>query len=139
MCIEVRGVCTLISVFSMSRSLAFYREILGFEIVSDSGNGDESSWVWIRLNNADLMLNDQYEPGHVPGGPPPERQKWHHDTCLYFGADPDAVYEYLRSKDIVLDPPKDAPYGMRQLYLNDPDGYNLCFQNPIEANESKGT
>ena len=131
--IEVRGICPLISVFNMPRSLAFYRDILGFQIVSDSGNGDGSSWVWIRLDGADLMLNDQYEPGHVPDAAPPERQKWHHDTCLYFGADPDAVYEYLNSRGIDLKPPKDAPYGMRQLYLNDPDGYNLCFQSPIEA------
>ena len=133
--IEVRGMCPLISVFHMPRSLAFYRDILGFEIMSDSGNGDESSWVWIRLNDADLMLNDQYEPGRVPEGPPPERQKWHHDTCLYFRADSDAVYEYLRSKAIEVKPPTNAPYGMRQLYLNDPDGYNLCFQTPIEPSQ----
>ena len=24
--------------------------------------------------------------------------------------------------------PKVAPYGMKQLYLTDPDGYLLCFQ-----------
>ena len=129
--IEVRGICPLISVFSMPRSLAFYRDVLGFEVVSDSGNGDESSWVWIRLNDAHLMLNDQYEPGHEPPEPPAERQKWHHDTCLYFSADPDAVYEYLISKNIELRPPRDAPYGMRQLYLHDPDGYNLCFQQSV--------
>ena len=129
--IEVNGICTLISVFDMPRSLAFYCDILGFEIVSDSG-GDDSSWVWLRLNEADLMLNDQYEPGHVPDAAPPERQKWHHDTCLYFGADPDVVFEYLCSKGIDLNPPKNAPYGMRQLYLNDPDGYNLCFQQAIK-------
>jgi len=135
--IEVNGICTLISVFNMPRSLAFYRDVLGFEIVSDSGNGDDSSWVWIRLNNADLMLNDQYEPGNVPDAPPADRQKWHHDTCLYFGADPDAVYEYLRSKNIELKPPKDAPYGMRQLYLNDPDGYNICFQQPAKNDDAR--
>lgn len=130
--IQVNGVCVLLSVFNMPKSLAFYRDILGFEVVSDSGNGDESSWVWVKLHDAHLMLNDQYEPGHEPVEVPPERQKWHHDTCLYFGADPDAVYEYLRAQGIDLKQPKDAPYGMRQLYLNDPDGYNLCFQQPVK-------
>jgi catechol 2,3-dioxygenase-like lactoylglutathione lyase family enzyme len=130
--IEISYLTPLISVFDMPRSLAFYRDVLGFEVVSDSGNGDDSSWVWLRLNEADLMLNDQYEPGHVPEAAPSERQKWHHDTCLYFGADPDVVYEYLRSKGIDLKPPTDAAYGMRQLYLNDPDGYNICFQQAIK-------
>ncbi|MEO8647883.1 MAG: hypothetical protein ABI539_01830 [Acidobacteriota bacterium] len=87
--IDVQGMTPLISVFDMPNSLRSYRDILAFAVVSDSGDGDRSSWVWLRLNDADLMLNDQYEPGHEPPGPPAERQKWHHDTCLYFGADPD--------------------------------------------------
>ena len=132
--LDVRGLCPLIQVFDMPRSLAFYRDILGFEVVSDSGMGDDSSWIWLRLDDVDLMLNDQYEPGHVPDAPPPERQKWHKDTCLYFGCpDTDAAYEYLLAKGVELDPPKNAPYGMRQLYLSDPDGYNLCFQWPVES------
>jgi catechol 2,3-dioxygenase-like lactoylglutathione lyase family enzyme len=132
---ELRHLCPLLEVFSMPRSLAFYRDVLGFEVVSDSGGGDDASWVWLQRGEINLMLNDQYEPGHVPDAPPAERQKWHHDTCLYFGADPDVVYEYLQSRNMVLDPPKDAPYGMRQLYLYDPDGYNLCFQQPVKEDQ----
>jgi catechol 2,3-dioxygenase-like lactoylglutathione lyase family enzyme len=130
--IEIRGLCPLIQVFSMRRSLAFYRDILGFTVVADSGGGDDASWVWIARDGVNLMLNDQYEPGYVPPECPPERIKWHKDTCLYFECpDPDAAYEFLRSKDVELDPPNDAPYGMRQLYLEDPDGYNICFQRPV--------
>jgi glyoxylase I family protein len=129
MSVKIDGMTPLIQVFDMPRALAFYRDILGFEVVSDSGDGDSSSWIWLRLNGADLMLNDQYEPGSVPSAPPAERTRWHGDTCLYFGcADPDAAYEYLRSKGIELDPLTVAPYGMKQLYVHDPDGYNLCFQ-----------
>lgn len=131
--LEIQGLCPLLQVFNMPRALAFYRDILAFEVVSDSGNGDDSSWVWLRLNGADLMLNDQYEPGHVPEAPPVERVKWHDDTCLYFGCpDPDAAYEYLRSKGVDLEPPSTASYGMRQLMVKDPDNYSLCFQCPTE-------
>lgn len=129
--ITIEGLTPLLQVFSMPRSLEFYRDILGFEVVSDSGNGDKSSWVSLRLNGSDLMLNDQYEPGHEPDAPPPDRVKWHDDTCLYFRCpDPDAAFEYLRSKGIDLEAPSVAPYGMKQLYFPDPDGYNLCFQCP---------
>jgi len=41
---------------------------------------------------------------------------------------PDGVTALLRAKLPGLAPPADAPYGMRQLYLSDPDGYALCFQ-----------
>jgi catechol 2,3-dioxygenase-like lactoylglutathione lyase family enzyme len=129
----------LISVFDMTVSLGFYRDILGFELISDSGKGDNSSWVWLRKDGVDLMLNDQYEPGQVPSDPPPARTKWHHDTCLYFGCeDTDAAYQFLRSKGLSLGPPKVAPYGMKQLYCQDPDGYNLCFQWPVKTNGSNG-
>ena len=29
--------------------------------------------------------------------------------------------------------PRVAPYGMKQLYVTDPDGYVLCFQWPAGA------
>ena len=133
MAIHLEGMTPLIQVFNMKRSLAFYRDTLGFKVHMDSGGGDDASWVWLRREGIDLMLNDQYEPGHVPIECPPERVRWHEDTCLYFGCpDPDAAYEYFLSCGLKLDPPKDAPYGMRQLYINDPDGYNICFQRPVE-------
>lgn len=133
MSIKIEGMTPLIQVFSMPRSLAFYRDILGFEVVSDSGDGDDSSWVWLRWQSVDLMLNDQYEPGHVPDAPPAERTRWHEDTCLYFGCDdPDAVYQYLKVNGVASAEPNDTSYGMRQLYISDPDNYNLCFQRPVK-------
>jgi len=132
MSIEIKGMSPLLSVFDMPTSLGFYRDVLGFEVLHDSGNGDDSSWVWLRLNGTDLMLNDQYEPGNRPAEPPPERSKWHDDTCLYFGCpDPDTAYEFLKVKGIEVKPPTIAPYGMKQLYFHDPDGYNLCLQWPV--------
>ena len=131
MSIQVNGMTPLIQVFSMPRALAFYRDTLGFAVVSDSGNGDQSSWTWLRLGEIDLMLNDQYEPGHEPPSPPAERTRWHKDTCLYFGCpDPDAAYEFLKAKGLQPEPPKVSGYGMKQLYFKDPDGYGLCFQCP---------
>ena len=138
MSLEISGLTPLIQVFNMPRALAFYRDVLGFEIVADSGNGDDSSWVWLRLNDSDLMLNDQYEPGHVPAAPPDARTRWHDDMCLYFGcADPDGAYQHLQAKQIECQPPKVAWYGMKQLSLRDPDGYAICFQRPATEEEKQ--
>jgi glyoxylase I family protein len=96
--VEVTAMTPLIQVFNMPRALAFYRGILGCQVVADSGDGDKSSWVLLRLNSTNLMLNDQYELGHEPSAPPPERTRWHRDTCLYFDCpDPDVAYEFLKS------------------------------------------
>jgi glyoxylase I family protein len=101
--VNVHGMTPLIQVFNMPLSLVFYRDILGFQIVADSGGGDKSSWVWLRLSSIDLMLNDQYEPGHEPSAPPTERTRWHKDTCLYFDCpDPDAEGRAIRNEATLL-------------------------------------
>ena len=46
-----------------------------------------------------------------------------------------SLLDYLKSKDIPVDPPRIAPYGMNQLYVSDPDGYNLCFQWPAKPEQ----
>jgi len=81
------------------------------------------------LNGAELMLNTAYDVGERPPVPDPARIAAHQDTAIYFGCpDVDGAYAYLREKGIQAEEPRTAPYGMKQMYLNDPDGYVLCFQ-----------
>ena len=133
MSIEVRGMAPLIEVFDMPTSLAFYRDKVGFRVTGDSGQGDESGWVMLELGGATIMLNTAYDEGERPDAPDPGRVAAHRDTCIYFACpDVDAAFEYLEANGIETDPPKIGPYGMKQLYVTDPDNYNLCFQWPSE-------
>lgn len=127
----------MFEVYDMPKSVRFYRDTLGFELVSTSPNlgaADQFHWCLLRLNDCELMLNTAYEfDEERPAPADPVRVAAHHDTCIYFGApDVDAVYEELRGKIPSLKAPEIAPYKMKQLYLRDPDGYNLCFQWPVE-------
>jgi glyoxylase I family protein len=130
--IDVRGVCALLQVFDMPTSVRFYRDVLGFEVVQTSQReGDQFDWGLLRLNDAEVMLNTAYEQEYRPPGPDSARVAAHRDTCLYFGCpDVDAVYRHLRAHGMDVQEPKVAPYGMKQLYVDDPDGYGLCFQWP---------
>ena len=131
MSIEVRGVCTLLQVFDMPTSVRFYREILGFEIVQTTTprEGDQFDWGLLRLNEVEVMLNTAYEQDDRPAQPDSARIAAHRDTCLYFGCpDVDAAYRHLQEQGIDVEAPKIAPWGAKQLYLRDPDGYQLCFQ-----------
>ena len=132
MSIHVRGVCPLLQVFDMPTSVRFYRDVLGFEIVETSPrDGDQFDWGWLRLNDADVMLNTAYEQPDRPATPDPARVAAHRDTALYFECpDVDATYRHLRAQGVAVEEPKVAPYGMKQLYVEDPDGYVLCFQWP---------
>ena len=131
MAIDVRGVCTLLLVFDMPTSLRFYRDVLGFDVVgtSDDDAGDDVDWCYLRLGETELMLNGMYEAHARPPAPDNARVATHSDVCLYFGCpDVDGAYRYLRARGIDAKEPTIASYGMKQLYVLDPDGYNLCFQ-----------
>jgi glyoxylase I family protein len=130
MAIEIRGMAPLLQVFDMATSIRFYRDVLGFEVVTTSTpRGEHFDWALLRLSGVELMLNTAYEEDARPAAPDAGRIAAHEDTCLYFGCpDVDATYAYLRARGVAPEEPKVAPYGMKQLYLRDPDGYSLCFQ-----------
>jgi glyoxylase I family protein len=132
--IDIRGMTPLLQVFDMPTSIKFYCESLGFEIVTTDGKpAPNCDWVLLRLNGAELMLNTAYEKDQRPAKPDPARISVHEDVGLFFGCpDVDAAYRHLRSLGIETKEPKMAPYGMKQLYLKDPDGYELCLQWPAQ-------
>jgi catechol 2,3-dioxygenase-like lactoylglutathione lyase family enzyme len=129
--IRAKFLCPLIQVFDMPTSLAFYRDKLGFEIVSDTGeSGDAVDWALLRLGEAWLMLNTRYEADGRPEAPDPAQVSAHDDTGLFFTcASADEAYDHLSAQGLIVDPPRTQGYGMRQVYVHDPDGYNLCFQH----------
>jgi catechol 2,3-dioxygenase-like lactoylglutathione lyase family enzyme len=132
MAVEIRDVAPLLQVFDMPTSVRFYRDLLGFEVVSTSGPGDDFGWALLRLNGVELMLNTCYENDERPPAPDPARVSSHADTGLYFGCpDVDEAYRCLRAKGLEMPEPVTRDYGMRQLYVPDPDGYYLCFQWPV--------
>lgn len=118
-------------VFDMPTSLRFYRDLLGFEVVERSRPLDDCGWAWLRLDEAEIMLNTAYDEGRRPPAPDPQRLRAHRDTALFFGCpDVDGAYGFLRSKGIQASEPRTAPYGMRQVFFHDPDGYGICLQRP---------
>jgi GrpB-like predicted nucleotidyltransferase (UPF0157 family)/catechol 2,3-dioxygenase-like lactoylglutathione lyase family enzyme len=131
MSIELRGVCTLLQIFDMPASVRFYRDVLGFEIVQTTTprEGDQFDWGLLRLDNVEVMLNTAHERQERPAQPDSARVAAHRDTCLYFGCpDVDGAYRHLQAQGIDVEEPEIAPWGAKQLYVRDPDGYQLCFQ-----------
>jgi catechol 2,3-dioxygenase-like lactoylglutathione lyase family enzyme len=129
--LQLRGSVTLLQVFDMRRSVAFYRDLLGFEIVATSEAGEDYDWAWLRLGGAEVMLNTMYEKEDRPPAPDPARVAAHADTTLYFSCpDLDAAYAHLRTRGVDVEKPVVRGYGMKQLPVTDADGYGLCFQWP---------
>jgi glyoxylase I family protein len=131
------GLCPLLSVYDMPRAVAFYREALGFDLIRHSpeieaAEGRYFHWCWLKRGAAEVMLNTAYDANERPAAIDMPRWAGHGDTIFYFGcADVDAVRADLVAHGVQADPPKNAPYGMRQVVVTDPDNYLLVFQAPV--------
>jgi glyoxylase I family protein len=142
MALDVRGLTPLLQVYDMPASVRFYRDVLGFEVAASSpnrGGADRFHWALLRLGGAELMLNTAYEFDHErPFEPDRSRTAAHDDTGLYFSCpDLDAACQQLRGKGVAVKEPVVTGYGMKQMYLHDPDGYALCFQSAAERHSEK--
>lgn len=130
---NIGGFATLLQVFDMPTSLAFYRDVLGFEPVSEVPEDGRCDWVWLRRCESELMLNTAYESDSRPPAPDPARLAAHGDTALFFGCDDvDAAYRHLQQRGVAVNAPLVTGYGMKQVYLKDPDGYEICLQHPLK-------
>jgi glyoxylase I family protein len=135
---DFRGMAPLLQVFDMPRSIAFYRDVLGFAVVQTDRPGEARDWALLSLNGIELMLNTAYEEGARPPAPDPARVAAHGDTALYFGCpDVDAAYAQIRARGGAVRPPALTSYGFRALTLTDPDGYAVCFHWPATKQASE--
>lgn len=136
MALVLQGLCPLLQVYDMPTSVWFYTEVLGFDVSSRSETyaiGEDGSelfhWCLLRREGIELMLNTAYDAGERPSEPDAARLLAHRDTGLFFGCpDVDAAYADLVRRAIPCAPPRTAWYGMRQLSLRDPDGYEITLQ-----------
>jgi uncharacterized glyoxalase superfamily protein PhnB len=51
---------------------------------------------------------------------------------IFYVADVDACWAYLREKGFHPESPQDASWGERYFQMSDPDGHELSFARPLE-------
>ncbi|CAM4150421.1 VOC family protein [Nocardia ninae] len=116
-------------------AIAFYRDILGFEVRNDVGyNGMR----WITVGPADqpgtsIVL---YPPAASPGITDDERRtieemmaKGTYGSILLATKDVDGTFERLQAGDAeVVQEPTDQPYGVRDCAFRDPAGNMVRIQ-----------
>jgi glyoxylase I family protein len=131
---DILGMAPYLQVHDMPTSISFYRDKLGFKIVSQSEPelGDDCNWVLLKLNNIELMLNTIYEKENRPVEQDKIRRIGHGDVMLYFGCpDIDAIYAKLWERGVnIKRPPYITGYGFKAIHFSDPDGYGICFHWP---------
>lgn len=120
----LRQVWPLLLVRDLDQARQFYVDRLGFRVVDEAASAGRVFWLRLERDGVSLMLQQaEAEDGDVAGRTG--------GLSLFLLCDNvDALHNELATQGLPLDAPQDAYYGMRQLFVTDPDGYQLCFETP---------
>jgi catechol 2,3-dioxygenase-like lactoylglutathione lyase family enzyme len=102
----------------MRNSVQFYKDVLGMEIVF---GGEDAFFSSLRAQHGSAPILNLEQGRSVPG--------W--GRMIFYVADVDAFWEYLRGKGLNPESPRDASWGERYFHMSDPDGHELSFARPI--------
>jgi uncharacterized glyoxalase superfamily protein PhnB len=115
-------------VADLDRSLAFYRDVLGFSLVTTVPDAAPFVFAWMRRDGVSVFLNTV---GSIKDEHPELAARPIGGTATIFmtieaetaAAGVDALFEMVESKARVIMPLKTQFYGMREFGIEDPDGY----------------
>ncbi|MFM1850909.1 MAG: hypothetical protein RIS54_593 [Verrucomicrobiota bacterium] len=120
-------------VYDMRRSVAFYRDVLGFEVEASWEPDGHYYWAQLRSGDTRLMLNAEFEDEERP--PEPNRPHGKDVTFCFYPAYVAALRESLVAQGQKPGALQGTQYQHRQFELRDPDGYKLMFTQPVQASE----
>ena len=112
----------------METSLRFYADGLGFEKTKEWIDEGRLRWCWLELGGAAIMLQE-FRPEHLPAG----KFGLGLNIC-FICKDALALYREFRGRG--LEPKR--PFvgnGLWVTEIADPDGYQLFFESPTDAEE----
>jgi catechol 2,3-dioxygenase-like lactoylglutathione lyase family enzyme len=106
------------------RSLAFYRDTLGWSVIALWGGEGEPRQAVLSGGAVKVVLAER-TPGASPGCP--ELRLDIHDV--------DRRFALVPAGDHVVSAPGESPDGVREFVLRDPDGNRIAFE---EVHRSRG-
>jgi catechol 2,3-dioxygenase-like lactoylglutathione lyase family enzyme len=105
-------------VVDMDRSVRFYRDVLGMELLYGGEGAGFTSLCPKDVQSAILNL----ELGQAVTG-------W--GRIIFYVADIDAFWTYLKERGYDPERPQDASWGERYFHMLDQDGHQLSFAHPL--------
>lgn len=114
---KLTGMVPILKCRSVDKSLAFYKDTLGFVEIRTRRSDTGLEWVYLKSGESYLMLELDQEP------------KDHRDDSsiqLYFYTDDiDSFHHYMLAKQYKISALETTSYRLKQCYFYDPDGYKI--------------
>lgn len=112
----------MLNVADAAVTVAWYQGI-GFEVVNTYEEGGAINWAWLRRGGVNVMINQRALPRETATG-----------VNLYIDVDDvDALWADLKDRVTVSEAITDQFYGMRDFWIEDPNGTILGFGQQIAS------
>jgi lactoylglutathione lyase len=117
-------------VSDIARSLTFYRDVLGFSIVTTVPEAEPFVFVWLQRGDVQVFLNAQQAAAaeypelaaNIASG------SW---TMFIVTDAVDELHAALSGRARVVMPLETKFYGMREFAITDPDGFVITFAEKV--------
>jgi uncharacterized glyoxalase superfamily protein PhnB len=119
-------------VSNIDRSIAFYRDVLGFNVTTTVPDASPFVFAWMQRDEVKVFLNAVEGVQHDV---PALAQRAVGGTATLFivleassaAEGVDAMFKAVDGKAKLVMPLKDQFYGLREFAVEDPDGYVIFF------------
>lgn len=123
----------ILGVPNVRQAAQYYRDVLGFHLDPAIGvfqpSPDEPGGVYAIVKRSGVWIHFQIRREPIP---PRQRGPFERDVYLYVQDLATLHAELLQRGATILHPPRDAAYGLRELVVEDPNGYRLAFGEPSD-------
>ena len=123
----VQSCRVLLNVADIEQSLGFWRDLIGFEVTTRFEHEGRLAFAQLASGDVVLMLNAR------GGDPAPRRARPHYTEAVIYMGVPSAhdLARALRAKGFATPEPERQDYGLDELTVRDPDGYEIAFTSPV--------
>jgi uncharacterized glyoxalase superfamily protein PhnB len=119
---KLTALIPMLSVSDLKRTMSFYGEQLGFDVLNSLGE-PEPKWCMLGRDSVKIMFN---QPPREEMNTLPRRAK-DFQIFYFYPDDVVALHTAWKSKGLSVGELRVTHYGMKEFELRDPDGYWLWF------------
>jgi len=111
----------VIAVSDFAVSVPYYRDVLGFDVEEI----DDPGWRFFHKDQVTIMA------GECRDAIPARETGDHSYVAQIFVDDLDAYHDQIKPRADIIKPPRDEPWGLREMAVRTPDGHRFMFVQPI--------
>jgi len=120
---QLHGVQPVVQVADMNAAIAFYRDVLGFEVDFVAGDPPVHARVSSGERDGPTAARLRLVPFEGGGARHDRGYFW-----IHVGHDLDGLYDKYRAAGVeIVSPPTRQPWGLRDFRVRDRDGHLYCF------------